>query len=312
MPGEPGKRERLVTKKPKPRRERRADDDGNPGDGLIARVIDRTFENPATSGGLLVMALTLTAIVSNALFLQGGQHPGSLFGSGRTVGQQEERGAVANPPMPRLAPRQRAQIVPDQVAAPPAALPVPTLTAAPDTTSSVSPSDLPAAENLVTEIQRELARTGLYRGAIDGVSGSRTEAAIREFETAAGIAGTGTPTPELLAALRQPLPPRETQSIAAAASTEAAELNRREQERARLIAEDRQRQEEIKLREAYAVVQTALNRIGYGPIAIDGTASEETAEAIRRFELDNGMPITGKAGDNLIARLFAIGAIKPG
>ena len=47
-----------------------------------------------------------------------------------------------------------------------------------------------------------------------------------------------------------------------------------------------------------------------GPIAIDGTASTETLDAIRRFELDNGLPITGEASDALIGRLISIGAIK--
>jgi peptidoglycan hydrolase-like protein with peptidoglycan-binding domain len=59
----------------------------------------------------------------------------------------------------------------------------------------------------------------------------------------------------------------------------------------------------------YERVQTALNRIGYGPVAVDGTANEETANAIRRFELDNGLPISGSAGDGVIDRLIAIGAL---
>jgi peptidoglycan hydrolase-like protein with peptidoglycan-binding domain len=59
----------------------------------------------------------------------------------------------------------------------------------------------------------------------------------------------------------------------------------------------------------YERVQTALNRIGYGPVPVDGTANEETANAIRRFELDNGLPISGSAGDGVVDRLIAIGAL---
>ena len=44
-------------------------------DGVMAVLIDRMFENPAMSGGLMVMALTASAIVSNAMFLQTGHHP---------------------------------------------------------------------------------------------------------------------------------------------------------------------------------------------------------------------------------------------
>ena len=49
------------------------------GDGMAAAMIDRVFENPAMSGGLMVVALTATAIVSNAMFLQNGHHPDPLF-----------------------------------------------------------------------------------------------------------------------------------------------------------------------------------------------------------------------------------------
>jgi peptidoglycan hydrolase-like protein with peptidoglycan-binding domain len=49
-------------------------------------------------------------------------------------------------------------------------------------------------------------------------------------------------------------------------------------------------------------VQKALNVIGYGPVPEDGIANEDTIAAIRRFELDNGLPVTGAAGDTLIQR----------
>jgi peptidoglycan hydrolase-like protein with peptidoglycan-binding domain len=260
------------------------------------------------------------------LFLQNGRHPDPLFMTRAAPAplaapmpepasaalaaprQAKLEIEIQDPPMPRLAPRDAGEAGMPVPAAPQSDLPVITPPAAATIDQPAIPSE---RGDLVTEIQRELARLGLYNDAIDGLPGSRTEAAIRAFETAAGVAVTGTPSPELLAALRQPLPPRQTQSIAVA-STEAAELNRRERERAGLIAAEEQRLEEIRLRETYKVVQTALNRIGYGPLPVDGTAGDETLDAIRRFELDNGMPITGTAGDTLVARLHAIGAIKPG
>jgi peptidoglycan hydrolase-like protein with peptidoglycan-binding domain len=156
---------------------------------------------------------------------------------------------------------------------------------------------------------------GLYNGAIDGVAGSRTASAIKAFEVAAGLAVSGLATPELLQSLKQPLPPRSTQSIAASGTspdTEAEELNRRARERALLIEAEQRREAEINALETYKIVQLALNRIGYGPLPVDGSVGIETHDAIRRFELDNGMPITGQANDALIARLVAIGAIKPG
>jgi peptidoglycan hydrolase-like protein with peptidoglycan-binding domain len=170
-------------------------------------------------------------------------------------------------------------------------------------------------QQLVAGIQRELARLGLYSGAIDGVTGPRTASAIRAYETAAGIAPSGVATDQLLTMLKHPAPPRQAPPVVAASAAPdnlAQELDRREQERARLIAEDQQRQAAAKAGETYRAVQAALNRIGYGPVPVDGSADAKTLDAIRRFELDNGMPVTGQANDALIARLVAIGAIRPG
>jgi peptidoglycan hydrolase-like protein with peptidoglycan-binding domain len=61
--------------------------------------------------------------------------------------------------------------------------------------------------------------------------------------------------------------------------------------------------------DAYRKVQTALNQIGYGPIPVDGKAGKDTADAIRRFELDNALPMSGVPDDGVVKRLTAIGAL---
>ena len=260
------------------------------GDGMMAGIVDRVFENPAMSGGLMVMALTATAIISNAMFLQRGHHPDPLFMTRPSVARETPRpvatprreqmqpAAIVMPPLPRIAPHK----------APPApvALPPP-----------------------VQDVQRELARLGLYSGAIDGVAGSRTAAAIAAYETAAGLPVTGVATPELLEAMKQPLP-QKPQAMLSTPDVTAVELDRREQERAAKIAAEQQARADGQIQNNFRVIQSALNRIGYGPVPIDGNAGEETVDAIRRFELDNGLPVSGEASDSLLARLIAIGAIK--
>lgn len=315
------------------------------GDGLMARLIDRTFENPATSGGLLVMALTAAAIVTNATMLQGARHPGPLFGSpvadapafpvlAPRVSEPVEAFAepVANSlpfpataaaaremPIPRASPRRG--MIASAAAPAPVSSGITDLLGPAETVANppVPPEPVPVArsseQTLLIEIQRELARVGLYSDAIDGMSGPRTTAAIRAFQTAAGMPANGTPSIELLGALRQPLPAQPLQPAGVQsddALAEAAALNRRERERAELIAAEQQRHAESRQRENVRIVQTALNRIGYGPLPTEGVSDGETRDAIRRFELDNGLPITGDASDGLIERLVAIGAIKPG
>ncbi len=70
MPGKPARR-RAAGKRPEA--------EAVAADSAIARVVDSAFENPAMSGGLMVMAITAMAIMSNALFLQAGRHPEPLF-----------------------------------------------------------------------------------------------------------------------------------------------------------------------------------------------------------------------------------------
>ncbi len=290
------------------------------GSGMMANIIDRAFENPATSGGLMVMALTATAIMSNAMFLQNGRHSDFLF-------NPQPAPMVSRPaPVPVPLPRIRAD-QPDAIS-PPLPHLAPRAEPAPATVVTPAPAPAPAAivappaadqTTLITQVQRELARLGLYTGAIDGLAGSRTAAAISAYETAAGRPSTGVATPDLLAAMKAPLPVRTPAPIVAppaveaaptAADPTAAELDQRERERAAKIAEAQRIQAAAQVQANYRIVQGALNRIGYGPVPVDGQVNAETADAIRRFELDNGLPVTGEASDRLIGRLISIGAVK--
>ena len=72
----------------------------------------------------------------------------------------------------------------------------------------------------------------------------------------------------------------------------------------RAISEPAQKADPIVL-----AIQQALADAAYGPVAIDGISGRQTTDAIRRFQLDQGMPVTGKINDNLITRLISVGAM---
>ncbi len=290
MPGK-SKRRRAASRPPQP----------EIADGAFARVVDQALENPAMSGGLVVMAITAMAIMSNAMFLQHGHHPEPLFSTRPAAAPPAPSAtvpAVTTPAVPL--PRSREDVPAITAPPPPAAVPAPV--EAPPVSSTTA---------MVTSIQRELARLGLYTGAIDGIPGSRTSAAISTWQTAAGIKVTGQPSAELLAALRKPVgsvepaAPTKPPGVAtasgadevAAAVKRASELER---EQAAATQADRLQR-----------VQVALNQIGYGPLKADGRQDAATADSLRRFQLDNGLPVTGELSDRVIARLIAIGAMKP-
>ena len=288
MPGKPARRRAAAN-----RHEAEA-----AADSAVARVVDRAFENPAMSGGLMVMAITAMAIMSNALFLQAGRHPEPLFATRPAAAMRAPTNAAVTVPLPHTR-EQAAAAIPS---------PPPKAAAPPPPPAASAPVD--ASKVLITAVQRELARLGVYTGTIDGLSGSRTRAAISSWQTAAGLKATGEATADLLTALRQPVaaappaaapvPPvvKEAASTdqVAAAVARAAELER---EQAALA-------QGAQLRK----VQVALNQIGYGPLGVDGQANQSTNDAIRRFQLDNGLPVTGELNDRVVARLVSIGAMK--
>ncbi|MGM0702891.1 MAG: peptidoglycan-binding protein [Pseudomonadota bacterium] len=72
--------------------------------------------------------------------------------------------------------------------------------AAPEPSSSV---EALSGQRLVTEIQRELNRLGFEAGPVDGLMGTRSRNAIRDYQGTVGLAQDGRPTTALLARLRQ-------------------------------------------------------------------------------------------------------------
>ena len=53
-------------------------------------------------------------------------------------------------------------------------------------------------------------------------------------------------------------------------------------------------------------IQKALSDLGYGPLKADGVMGANTTAAIKRFELDRGLPLTGEPGSKTIENLERI------
>jgi peptidoglycan hydrolase-like protein with peptidoglycan-binding domain len=273
------------------------------------------------------MALTATAVVSNALFLQHGQHPEPWFATRPALAMTPDGEAVEVPdPRPRGTPEMDPPAPRIQPAVAPAA-------------AAVAP---PASTQLVADLQRALGERGLYDGKVDGLFGARTRAAISAYEESEGLPITGVPSaavldrivtasiapkPPAAPAASSPEAPAPVKAVAVdAGAAEAPQLLSYPPKPASAPAAETApvvtkasapvaavdppaQREDIGARRTLSV-QKALNQIGYGPVPEDGVTGEATIAAIRRFELDNGLPITGAAGDTLIEPLDAIGAME--
>lgn len=206
----------------------------------------------------------------------------------------------------------QAGVAPREIASAPAAAVI-EIDAAGDTTAA-SPSPSPAthavvevpgvavppspgikADPLIAAIQRELIAAGLLEGEADGIPGQPVRDAIASWQRKHGAAVTGAANQELLERLIFDRQIREAQqfvpdatSPAPAADETAATGN------ADVAAADAQ---------SIRLIQNGLAALGYRPGAVDGQWKDETANAIRAFEKDHGMPLTGKPSPKLLAEL---------
>ncbi len=154
----------------------------------------------------------------------------------------------------------------------------------------VSPeSDTSASSaEIVRGIQRELNTRGYDAGPPDGVAGLVTRAAIMAYEFDYGFALTAAPGAELLSriVLGSSVPAASRLKGFGNVTGDAEGVVR--------------------------VTEQALSSLGYQPGKADGKISEQTARAIREFELDQKLPESGRVSGPLVSRLLRLqGQITP-
>jgi peptidoglycan hydrolase-like protein with peptidoglycan-binding domain len=242
-------------------RARRGYDDERFITRLCAALLHAVLQRPKESIALIAVVAATGAILVNALFLQSGPHPAPFFATQtRPLARVETTGTLSVLPRPR-------------------------------------PADAPAARSrteIVTDIQRELARRGFYEGAPDGVYGPKTDAAIRDFEQVSGLKIATEPAEIVLKTISQSSakaapPPAPTPSSAAATPA-------RNEATAEMIGPSKR----------VLAVQRALADFGYGQIKSTGVLNPETQAAIEKFERDRKLPITGQMSERLARELSAM------
>jgi hypothetical protein len=231
------------------------------------------FDDEASARGrridslaILCALLAMGAIAANALFLQKGPHPSNPLKPVviAPAPQIEPTGTVVLP-RPRPVETEAAKLEP-------------------------VPTGRPRTE-IVAEIQKELSRRGFYDGMTDGVYGSKTDAAIRDFEHSANIKAGNEPDESMLRAIKtsavkaQPVPPAP---IPAARNNDAI---------GELIAPPSRR---------VIAVQRALAEYGYGQIKPTGVFDRPTEEAIEQFERARKLPVTRQISPRLMRELASL------
>jgi peptidoglycan hydrolase-like protein with peptidoglycan-binding domain len=216
------------------------------------------------------------AILVNALFLQSGPHPAPLFKASMAPVPASEATNSVVVAVPRARPPERVPAKLDVPAAPP-------------------PAAARAPAEIMTEIQRELARRGFYDGSIDGVHGPKTDAAIRDFEQAAGM------KPSLLAseAMLQTIVKSSLEApktATASATAQPAAGAGRNDAIADMLSPSRR----------VMALQRALAQYGYGQLKPTGMVDADTRAAIEKFERERKLPVTGQASDRVVKELAGL------
>ncbi|WFU09890.1 peptidoglycan-binding domain-containing protein [Rhizobium sp. CB3090] len=295
---------------------------------LCGGVVGR---HPAVAAGVAIFLAVFGFVTANALWYQPGTHPSPLLRTrdpnspyqipGRKAflhAQQADTGNVTTFRIERqdAATVNAASSAPVQTASLPA-------TQAP-AGATVAPS------KLVADVQAELIRRGLYDGAADGVTGSRTTAAILFFQEASGLAQTGVASPELLAALKAndigtralasapgkttvaAVPAERPINVSAKASTidpVAAAIQSAEKDIRTGAAPRSAPSDAVNTVNMVMQIQKGLSNIAYSNVSVDGVAGEQTKAAIRRFQKHYRLPETGEPDLAVLKKLQDIGAL---
>lgn len=183
------------------------------------------------------------------------------------------------------------------------------------------------ASPLVRDVQQALSRRGLYDGPADGLTGPKTTAAILFFQESEGLEQTGEASVGLLAKLKT----RDTKVAVIPDERPAPDLtgstkktSKAGDDVADLIraaeAEPASAARPVKLSgdveaatdvppETVMKIQKALSRFAYAKVKVDGVAGEATKAAIRAFEKNYNLPVTGEPSERVVRKLKSIGAI---
>lgn len=238
------------------------DDDFDLRRGMLWALVGRwLMRNPRDSFVAMLAAAAVSAIFINGLFLQPGPHPAPMF---------------AVRPLPVVSNEATGGIVPR--------LPRPRPAEAESGGQAASVASRPRAE-IISDVQRELARRGFYDGTVDGIYGAKTDAAVRDFEQTSGLKPSVEPTEALLQSI-----------VRSTAKAPPAGHSGGQDAIATLLAPSRQ----------IMAIQRALSDYGYGPLKASGTYDAETRATIERFERDRKLPITGQISERVTRELAGL------
>ncbi|RJF74387.1 peptidoglycan-binding protein [Rhodopseudomonas palustris] len=213
----------------------------------------------------------VVAIITNAIFMQAGQHPSPMFGRSAASASI----SVVTLPRPRPAePRQESKTLDPALLEP-------------------SPTELKPSESKTADAKPTESRAAEPKH-VDSKPDTR-----RVDRTRTADADAGDPLGSLVQRTTQP---RAAAPAPAAASSTASNAPRPPAAIPAAASRD-QVGDMISSSRRIAAVQRALTEYGYGQLKPTGNVGSDTQAAIQRFERARRMPVTGQVSDRLVREL---------
>ena len=246
--------------------------DKAPRGRLGASIAAKIQRNPSLAGGATALWVVMGLVTLNAVWFQSGKHPSPIFSTRTSIDSAKPAGWGSSK-------NSHAKLSSHQ-------------NSSPNSKVAVAPDDL------TREIQTALATKGMYEGSLDGLFGMKTKSAIIDYQNQSGISADGEVSAKLLShillsgkvASRIPVPKLQISLNNAGSNKDQDKI----------------------IHKMVSTIQSGLKNYGYEDIVIDGVMGNQTANAIRRFELDYGLRITGKASASILEKLTDIGVINQG
>lgn len=258
----------------------------------MSTVGETIVRHPSIVGGTTAFVIIFSFIASNALFYQKGAHPAPILNmrgpqfivSGSTRPNDDVRVVRTDEGVKTFKVQHSDQLQTSSIPVP--AQPIQQTSVRVQTVKPVAETanieSTIQGDDLVRNIQTELAKQKLYLDVVDGLTGPNTSKAVQGFQERAGLPVDGKITEELLARLIKANTPKVIARVETNAEQASKDMVRR--------------------------IQIGLSQSAYPHIEVDGLAGKQTREAIAQFEKHYRLPITGLPNQQVLDKLKSIGA----
>ena len=156
---------------------------------------------------------------------------------------------------------------------------------------------------LIEDVQRELLATGVYKGTIDGVNGLRTKLAIQAYQQANGLPATGEASEDLVNHIRFTCKVQQAAQFTGSVGEAGASLSSSPTPVAKAAPALAPQAVAAAQNSNVKKAQVALAGLGYGINKLDGHVNDETRAAILKYEMDNGLDMSGTVDEALLSAL---------